>query len=205
MGVEPAPLAFRQTMQGAELREIEWAPAKEAPPFLVPEEQAPQEYGRGPWAAAFGRATGRFGAAAFVLQENGQLRCPAGTSLWLSDVRQENAFTEARRSTRPTGPTVNAVLCASSAWLQGRKQTVLVTSVRCVVSCPHRPSFRESRSCSDQSGFRGCSRASPSSHLDRPLAQPIHRGACTERMSQPGCPSPSPTAGRALASPLQRA
>jgi len=87
-------LSLGQTMQGAPLREIEWAPAKEAPPFLVPEENAPQQYGPWQWAAAFGRATGRFGAEAFVLQENGQLRCPAGTSLWLSNVRQENAFTQ---------------------------------------------------------------------------------------------------------------
>jgi len=28
------------------------------------------------------------------LQENGTLRCPAGSSLWLSEVRQENAFTQ---------------------------------------------------------------------------------------------------------------
>ena len=39
-------------------------------------------------------ASGRFGAEAFVLQENGTLRCPAGSSLWLSEVRQENAFTQ---------------------------------------------------------------------------------------------------------------
>jgi hypothetical protein len=32
-----------------------------------------------------------------VLQEDGKLRCPAGASLWLSEVRQENAFTKAGR------------------------------------------------------------------------------------------------------------
>jgi hypothetical protein len=81
-------------MQGDQPREMEWAPAKAAPPFLVPEESSSQEYG--PWqqAAAFGRATGRFGADAFVFQEDGTLRCPAGASLWLSEVRQENAFTQ---------------------------------------------------------------------------------------------------------------
>src|SRR5205085_6057386 len=71
-----------------------WAPAKAAPAVLVAEETPPEEYGPWQWAAAFGRATGRFGADAFVLQENGTLRCPAGTSLWLSEVRQENAFTQ---------------------------------------------------------------------------------------------------------------
>ncbi len=81
-------------MQGGKTREIEWAPVKAAPPFLVPEESPPQEYG--PWqrAAAFGRAAGRFGADTFVLQEGGTLRCPAGASLWLSEVRQENVFTQ---------------------------------------------------------------------------------------------------------------
>lgn len=92
MGVEPAPLAFRQTMQEAPVREMEWAPPKEAAPVFVTEETPPEEYGPWQWAAAFGRATGRFGADAFVLQENGRLRCPAGASLWLSEVRQENAL-----------------------------------------------------------------------------------------------------------------
>ncbi len=95
MGVESAPLDFRQTMQGGELREIEWAPPKEAPPFFVAAENPPEEYGPWQWAAAFGRATGRFGAEAFVLQENGTLRWEARASLWLSEVRQENAFTRA--------------------------------------------------------------------------------------------------------------
>ncbi len=71
-----------------------WAPPKESPPLLLAAENPPEEYGPWQWAAAFGRATGRFGAEAFVLQENGRLRCPAGASLWLSEVRQENAFTQ---------------------------------------------------------------------------------------------------------------
>jgi hypothetical protein len=87
-------LTLGQTMQEADLREIEWAPPKESPPLLVAMEDPPEEYGPWQWAAAFGRATGRFGADVFVLQENGTLRCPAGASLWLSEVRQENAFTQ---------------------------------------------------------------------------------------------------------------
>ncbi len=90
-------LSLGQTMQGAELREIEWASPKESPPFLVAAENPPEEYGPWQWAGDAGRARGRFGAEAFVLQENGRLRCPAGASLWLSEVRQENAFTRARR------------------------------------------------------------------------------------------------------------
>jgi hypothetical protein len=87
-------LSLGQTMQGVQVREIEWAPAKEAPAVFVAEEPSPEEYGPWQWAAAFGRATGRFGAEDFVLQEDGKLRCPAGASLWLSEVRQENAFTQ---------------------------------------------------------------------------------------------------------------
>jgi hypothetical protein len=87
-------LSLGQQMQASPLREIEWAPPKEAPPVLVAVEDPPEEYGPWQWAAAFGRATGRFGAKDFVLQENGTLRCPAGASLWLSEVRQENAFTQ---------------------------------------------------------------------------------------------------------------
>ncbi len=81
-------------MQGVHLREIEWSPPKEAPPCFEAVEDVPQEYG--PWqgAAAFGRATGHVGADTFTLQEDGKLRCPAGASLWLSEVRQENAFTQ---------------------------------------------------------------------------------------------------------------
>ena len=87
-------LTLGKTMQESEMREIEWAPAKEAPPLFVAVENAPQEYGPWQWARPFGAATGRFGAEAFSLQENGLLRCPAGASLWLSEVRQENAFTQ---------------------------------------------------------------------------------------------------------------
>ncbi len=87
-------LSLGQTMQGVQVREIEWAPPKETPAVFVAEEPPPEEYGPWQWAAAFGRATGRFGAEDFVLQENGRLRCPAGASLWLSEVRQEHAFTQ---------------------------------------------------------------------------------------------------------------
>ena len=81
-------------MQGGELREMEWAPPTETAPLFFTWEDPPEEYG--PWQCAgeAGRATGRFTADAFVLQENGRLRCPAGASLWLSEVRQENAFTQ---------------------------------------------------------------------------------------------------------------
>ena len=87
-------LTLGKTMQGGELRDIEWTPAKPAASVLTPEACSPQEYGPWKWAAAFGRAAGRLGANAFILQEDGTLRCPEGASLWLSEVRQENAFTQ---------------------------------------------------------------------------------------------------------------
>jgi hypothetical protein len=86
-------LSLGQTLQKADLREIEWAPPKETPPLLLIKEPV-EVYGPWEWAGAFGRATGRFGAEDFVLQEDGKLRCPAGASLWLSEIRQENAFTQ---------------------------------------------------------------------------------------------------------------
>ncbi len=145
-------LCLGQTMQGTELREIEWAPPKETPPAFVAEESPPEEYG--PWqgAAAFGRATGRFGAEDFVLQEDGKLRCPAGASLWLSEVRQENAFTKAGLSTWPTRPIVCHVLSESSVSLRGPKEIGHDESVRSAVSCPRLPLLSTSRSCSVQCG-----------------------------------------------------
>ena len=70
-------LALGQEMQTDTIREIEWAAAKEVPSHCVAGENAPEEYGPWQWAQAFGAATGRFGAEAFPLQENGMLRCPA--------------------------------------------------------------------------------------------------------------------------------
>jgi hypothetical protein len=52
-------LSLGKTMQEAELREIEWAPPKEAPPLLEVLEDSQEVYGPWQWAAAFGAATGR--------------------------------------------------------------------------------------------------------------------------------------------------
>jgi len=87
-------LTLGKVMQGGELREMEWAPPTETAPLFFTWEDPPEEYG--PWQCAgeAGRAVGRFTADAFTLQDNGMLRCPAGANLWLSEVRQENAFTQ---------------------------------------------------------------------------------------------------------------
>jgi hypothetical protein len=68
-------------MQGEELRELEWAPPKEATLLLPIPDPTPAEYG--PWqlAADVGRARGQIAGSAFVWQEDGKLRCPAGASL----------------------------------------------------------------------------------------------------------------------------
>jgi len=119
-------LALGKKMQAEPLREIEWAPPKEATLLLPIPEPIPQEYG--PWQLAGdgGRAHGQIAGEAFVWQEDGKLLCPSGASLWLSEVRQENEFTEAQRSPSPTRPTVSAVRCECSAWLQGPKATGLL-------------------------------------------------------------------------------
>jgi transposase len=59
-------LSLGKAMQKAELREIEWASPKETLPLLPTVEEPVEEYGPWQWAAALGRATGRFGADAFT-------------------------------------------------------------------------------------------------------------------------------------------
>jgi hypothetical protein len=115
MGVEPAPLAW--TDECLEVRDAtpSWAPPTETPPVVVAAENPPEEYGPWQWAAAFGRATGRFGADAFPLQEDGRLRWEARANLWLSEVRQENAFTKAGCLSRL--PDRLSALCSSGAVL----------------------------------------------------------------------------------------
>ncbi len=88
-------LTLGQTMQAGKGREIEWAPAKEAPPFLVPAENLPEEYGPWQWAAAFGRAAGRFGAEAFV--RAARTECCAvrqGQASGSAKSARENVFTQ---------------------------------------------------------------------------------------------------------------
>ncbi len=87
-------LSLGHAMQGNERREIEWAPLKERPPLLLASENTPEAYGPWQWAGDAGRGRGRLEAGAFTLQDNGTLRCPAGAILWLSQRRQENAFTQ---------------------------------------------------------------------------------------------------------------
>jgi hypothetical protein len=74
-------LSLGKKMQGEDLREIEWAPPKEATLLLPIAEPTPPEYGRWQLAGDVGRAHGQIAGEAFVWQEDGKLRCPAGASL----------------------------------------------------------------------------------------------------------------------------
>lgn len=75
------------------LREMEWAPPHTGSLQSLAEPAPDDESDYGPleWARARGE---RLGAEAFPLQDNGTLRCPHGVELWLSETRQENAFTQ---------------------------------------------------------------------------------------------------------------
>jgi len=87
-------LSLGHALQGAELRDIEWAPPKELPPLVSAKVCTSEEYGPWQWAGDAGRGRGRMGGNAFTWQDDGTLRCPAGATLWFSELRQENAFTQ---------------------------------------------------------------------------------------------------------------
>src|SRR5271166_2338192 len=88
-------LAFSAGCTQAPLREMEWAPPHpqmgSTQSLAEPAPQEEPEYGPLEWARAWG---GRLGAEAFCLHDDGMLRCPQGVRLWLSETRQENAFTQ---------------------------------------------------------------------------------------------------------------
>lgn len=89
-------LALGRRQSHEPVRSMEWAPPQtaSAPPVVVPLNQAAEEYGPLQWAREWGRASGRLGAEAFTLREDGLLQCPAGAHLWHSETRQETASTQ---------------------------------------------------------------------------------------------------------------
>jgi len=190
-----------------QLCEIEWAPPKESPPVFAAVEDVPEAYGPWQWAAAFGRATGRICAEDFVLQEDGKLRCPAGASLWLSEVRQENAFTEAGRLAFPTRPIVSLVLCESSVWQKAAKgdRARRESRVRRLLPPPaplqvsRKPVLLGSIRWVDVAG-----RALRRRWMTR-LSQAIRRDPSACRHAAERFPCSSPTTGCAFASPLELA
>lgn len=109
-------------MQAGVIREIEWAPPKEAAPFFVADQPPPEEYGPWQWAAAFERATGLMCAEdARGCRENGRLRCPVGASLHFWPSASREGFYESGPSTSPPRPIAGAVVCGSSAWQKAAK------------------------------------------------------------------------------------
>src|SRR5215831_17472854 len=86
-------LSLGHTMQGGELREMEWSPAQERPPRLCSSDQCSETSGS--WHLARDSGRGQIPASAFTLHDEVSLRCPTGATLWLRDLRQENACTEA--------------------------------------------------------------------------------------------------------------
>src|SRR5437660_9946010 len=121
IGVEPAPLAFRQTMQGVQVREIEWAPPKEAPAVFVAEGPSPQEYGPWQWAAAFGRATGRFGAEDARVARGREAALPSRGQPVVERSASRECVYESWLSTWPIRRIVSSVLCVSSVWQEAAK------------------------------------------------------------------------------------
>src|SRR5258708_34054721 len=71
-------LTLGQAMQGGQVREIEWAPPKQAPPVLLAAENPPEEYG--PWhgAAASGRAPGVSGPRTSPCKRTGDCAAQRG-------------------------------------------------------------------------------------------------------------------------------
>jgi hypothetical protein len=153
----------------ARQREIEWAPPKEATLVFLETDPHPEEYG--PWrkAAERGRATGRFGAAAFEVQENGTLRCPAGASLWLSEVRQETPFTRAAGLPRLSDGL--PALLLSGALPGTRSQKSSCSPRECRPPSLARPFGGDTHACRSRLNAVGrCRRSSAAPHLDGPLA-----------------------------------
>src|SRR5207237_5627961 len=130
-----------------------------------------------------------------------------GASLWLSEVRQENVFTEARPSTWPTRPIVNLVCYGNSAWQKAAKgdRARRVSAVRRLLPPPapvqvsRKPVLLGPMRWVDVAG-----RALRRTWMSR-LSQAIRRDPSACRHAAEPFPSPSPTTCGALASPLERA
>jgi hypothetical protein len=100
MSMESAALDFRKMMQGGELREMEWAHLQKLRLFSLRGKIRPRV-----WPVEVRWRVGTSGWSLhrrcfYRCREDGKLRCPAGASLWLSEVRQENAFTRTGRLSR---------------------------------------------------------------------------------------------------------
>jgi hypothetical protein len=111
-------LSLGKSMQGDELREVEWAPSKEAILPLPDPEPAPEEYG--PWqlAGGVGRAQDQIGSSSFVWQEDGKLRCPGFCYPLAERASVRRTLSLNGLFTWPTREIVSVALYANSVWLQ---------------------------------------------------------------------------------------
>ena len=143
-------LTLGKTMQAGELREMEWAPAKASPPLLVAVETLPEEYGPWQWAAAFGRATGRFGAEDARLTRERETALPSRGKPLVERSARVKMPSHNAPSPWPTRPIVSGVPCGKSVWRKAPKQIMPAGSVPFVVSYLHLPRWlSKSQSCSE--------------------------------------------------------
>ena len=207
IGVEPAPLAFRQTMRGVQVREIEWAPPKEAPAVFVAEEPSPEEYGPWQWAAAFGRATGLICAEDARVARGREAVLPSRGQPVVERSASRECLYESRPSTWPIRRIVSPVLCESSVWRKAAKgdRARRVSAVRRLLPPPapvpveRKPVLLGPIRWVDVAG-----RALRRTWMTR-LSQAIRRDPSACRHAAEPFPSPSPTTCGAVASPLERA
>ena len=88
-------LSLGQTMQPGKVRELEWSPRHAKLLFSSPLKKPHRKsMVRGSGPPRSDELQGVSGQRTRVLQEDGKLCCPSGAKLWLSEVRQENAFTQ---------------------------------------------------------------------------------------------------------------
>ncbi len=128
----------------------------------------------------------------------------SGASLWLSEVRQENAFTQ-RAVYLASQTDCQRCSLREQCWHRGQRDRARrLSAVRRLLPPLLLYLLSESRSCSDHP-VGGCGWSSASPHLDRPLAQAICRGASAGGKSAKHFSSPSPTSGRSASSPLELA
>src|SRR5947209_16770840 len=98
-----------------------WAPAKAAPAVYGASEPSPQEYGPWQWAAAFGRATGRFGAEDARVARGREAALPSRGQPVVERSASRECLYESRPSTWPIRRIVSPVLCESSVWRKAAK------------------------------------------------------------------------------------
>ncbi len=141
-------LCLGQTLQGVQVREIEWAPPKETPPVFVAEDPPAEEYGPWQWAAAVGRATGRFGAEDARVARGWEAALSSRGQPVVERSASRECLYESRLSTWPTRPIVCHVLCQSSVSRRGPKEIGHGESAPSAVFCPRLPLLSTSLSCS---------------------------------------------------------